>query len=175
MTGGVENRPSRKSNKSSTLMFNIMACKCKNGSTEIDFLTLCPGGTAANANYLLNLTHYTCGNRKLCANGMYPVTADLKFQVRNSPSNVGNGVYCCDVLCSGTVTYMPYKCGVNCQCEQCMVTDNILVTMCVPCSSADTPTVTAGTAVATPTNISDCCNVTDAIAIATSFNVTTGA
>lgn len=152
-----------------------MACKCKNGTTEIDFLTLVPGGTAANATYLLNATHFTCGNRKLCANSMYPVTANLQFQVLNAPHSVGNGTYCCDVLCSGTVTYMPYKIGGNCQCNQCPTTDNVFVTMCVPCSSADVPTITAGTAVATPTNISDCCNVTDAIAIATSFNVTTGA
>ncbi len=151
-----------------------MACNCKNGSTKIDFLTLVPGGTAANANYLLSLTHYTCGNRKLCANGMYPITANLQYQVLNTPHDVGNGVFCCDVLCSGTVTYMPYKQG-GCNCNQCPVTDNVFVTMCVPCSAATTPTVTGGNAVATPTILSDCCNVTNAVAITTSFNVTTGA
>ena len=149
-------------------------CNCKNGTTEIDFLTLVPGGTAANANYLLNLTHYTCGNRKLCDNGLYPVTADLNFQVRNAPVPVGNGVYCCDVLCTGTVTYMPYKLnGCNCGCNQCPVTDNVFVSMCVPCSSEATPTITAGDAVATPTEIRDCSTVTNAVAITTSFNVTT--
>jgi len=154
-----------------------MSCNCKNGTTEIDFLTLVPGGTAANANYLLSLTHYTCGNRKICANGFYPISANLGYQVLNAPHDVGNGVFCCDVLVSGNVTYMPYKCGCNqqCPCNQCPVTDNVFVTLCVPCSSAAVPTVTAGSVVATPTNLTDCCNVTNAVALTTSFNVTTGA
>lgn len=154
-----------------------MACNCKNGTTEIDFLTLVPGGAAAAANYVLNLTHFTCGNRKICANGFFPITADLKYQVIGQPNDLGNGVFCCDILCTGTVTYMPYKCGCNqqCPCNQCPVTDNIFVTMCVPCSSAAVPTLTAGKAVATPTNLTDCCNVTNAVGIAASFNVTTAA
>ena len=152
-----------------------MACNCKNGTTEIDFLTLVPGGTAENATYQLDLTHYTCGNRKICANGFFPITANLTYQALGTPHSVGNDTYCCDVLCSGTVTYMPYKngCGQQCPCNQCPVTDNIFVTMCVPCSSATTPTITAGTVVATPTNLKDCCNVTNAVGLATSFNVTT--
>lgn len=154
-----------------------MPCNCKNGTTEIDFLTLIPGGTAEDANYLLSLTHFCCGNRKICANGLYPISANLNFQVQNTPVSVGNGAYCCDVLCVGTVTYMPYKTGCNgqCPCNQCPVTDNVFVTMCVPCSSAVAPTLTAGTVVATPTDVKDCCNVTNAVALTTSFNVTTGA
>lgn len=151
-----------------------MSCNCKNGTTEIDFLTLVPGGTAANANYLLSLTHFTCGNKKICANGFYPLTANLNYTVLNTPHNVGNNTYCCDVLVAGQVTYMPYRCG-NCQCNQCPVTENVYVTLCVPCSSEAIPTLTAGTAVATPTNLSDCCSITNAVAITTSFNVTTGA
>lgn len=152
-----------------------MACNCKNGTTEIDFLTLVPGGTAADANYLLNLTHWTCGNRKICANGFFPITADLKYQVMGVPQDLGNGVFCCDVLCTGTVTYMPYKCGQQCQCNQCPVTDNIFVTLCVPCASSAVPTITAGSSVATPTNLTDCCNVTNAVGVAASFNVATAA
>jgi hypothetical protein len=151
-------------------------CNCKNGTTVIDFLTLVPGGTAANANYVLNLTHYTCGHRKLCANGYMPVTANLNYQVLGTPNDLGNGTYCCDVLCTGQVTYMPYKCGDNrCKCNTCPVTDNIYVTMCVPCSSVEVPTITAGKAVAAPSDVKDCCPVTNAIGIATSFNVTTAA
>lgn len=153
-----------------------MSCNCKNGITEIDILTLVPGGTAANANYLLSLTHHTCGNRKLCASGFYPVTADLNYKVLGAPQSVGNGVFCCDVLCTGTVTYMPYKCGCEhpgCQCNQCPVTDNVYVTLCVPCSSAVAPTITGGEVVATPTNLTDCCPTTNAVGISTSFNVTT--
>lgn len=152
-----------------------MPCNCKNGKTEIDFLTLVPGGTAENANYQLALTHYTCGNRKICATGFFPVSANLQYRVLGSPQSIGNGTYCCDVLVTGTCTYMPYKCGCNqqCPCNQCPVTDNIYFTLCVPCSSATAPTITGGEVVATPTNLTDCCNVTNAVGISTSFNVTT--
>lgn len=150
-----------------------MSCNCKNGTTEIDFLTAVPGGTAADATYLMSLTHYTCGNRKICVNGYYPITSNLSYQVQGTPHEVGNGVYCCDVLVSGTVTYMPYKCGQQCQCNQCPVTDNVFVVVCVPCSTAATPTITAGTVAATPTNLSDCCSVTNAVALTTTFNVAT--
>lgn len=150
-----------------------MACNCKNGTTEIDFLTLVPGGTATDATYQLSLTHYTCGNRKICATGFFPVTANLDYKVLGTPQSVGNDTYCCDVLCTGTCTYMPYRCGSQCQCNQCPVTDNIYFTLCVPCSSAVAPTITAGTTVATPTNLTDCCNITNAVGISTSFNVAT--
>lgn len=142
-----------------------------NGRTFIDFLTLVPGGTAEDATYQIALTHYCCGNRKVCINEALPIAADLKFQVLGEPHSVGNGTFCCDVLCTGTCTYMPYRCG--CQCGQCPVTDNIYCTMCVPCSSAETPIITAGIAVASPTNVQPCCGVTNAIGINCSFNVAT--
>ena len=152
-----------------------MSCNCKNGTTEIDFLTLVPGGTAENATYQLALTHYTCGNKKVCVNGYYPITADLNYRVIGTPQSLGNGTFCCDVLVTGTCTYMPYKCNCNnqCPCNQCPVTDNVFVTLCVPCASSAVPTITAGTTVATPTNLKDCCNTTNAVGITTSFNVAT--
>ena len=139
---------------------------CNNGKTFIDFLTTVAGGTAADSNYLLSLTHYNCGNRKLCTSEMFPITADLKFTPMGVPQSVGNGVYCCDVLCSGTVTYMPYTCG--CQCGICPVTDNIYCSFCVPCSSTTPPTITAGDTVATPANVQPCCNVTNAVSLSVS-------
>ena len=143
-----------------------------NGKTIVEYLTPVAGGTAANATYLLALDHFTCGNRKLCTQGeIFPVSADIKFQPLGSPVDVGNGSYCQEVLCSGTCTYMPYVCG--CQCNVCPRTENIYCTICVPCSSATTPTLTAGTAVASPTNVQPCCNVTNAIAITTTLNVAT--
>lgn len=148
-----------------------MACNCNNGKTFIDFLTAVPGGTAEEATYQLALTHYTCGNRKLCINEAYPITADLKFTPLGTPKSVGNETYCCDVLCSGTCTYMPFKCG--CNCGVCPQTDNIYTTLCVPCSSATTPTITAGVAQCSPTNVQPCCNVTNAISLTTSFKVAT--
>lgn len=145
-----------------------MACN-NNGKTVVVSLTTIPGGTAANASYLLALDHYTCGNRKLCTQEVFPVTADLKFNALGTPVDVGNGSYCCEVLVSGTCTYMPYTCG----CNQCPRTENVYTTICVPCSSASAPTLTSGTAVAAPTNVRPCCNVTNTIAITTTINVTT--
>ena len=144
-----------------------------NGKTFVVSLTTIAGGTAANANYLLQLDHFTCGNKKLCVQEVFPVSADLKAQAIGTPVNVGNGSYCQEVLISGTCTYMPYKCG--CQCGVCPQTENIYCTICVPCSSAVTPTLTIGNSVASPTNVQPCCNTTNAIAVTTTLNVTTGA
>ena len=144
---------------------------CNNGKTFVVSLTTVPGGTAANANYLLALDHYTCGNRKLCTQETFPVTADLKATPIGLPVDVGNGTFCQEVLISGTCTYMPYRCG--CQCGVCPVTDNIYCTICVPCSSATTPALAVGTSVAMPTNVQPCNSVTNCVAITTTLNVTT--
>ena len=149
-----------------------MACN-NNGKTFVVSLTTVPGGTAADADYLLALDHYTCGGRKLCVNEAFPVTADLKATAIGAPVSVGNNTYCCEVLVSGSCTYMPYVCG--CNCNVCPRTENIYTTICVPCSAATTPTLTIGSSVAAPTNVQPCCNVTNAIAITTSLNVATGA
>ena len=144
-----------------------------NGKTFVVSLTTIPGGTAANASYLLALDHYTCGNRKLCTQEVFPVTADLKATAIGLPVDVGNSSYCQEVLISGTCTYMPYQAG--CNCGVCPRTENIYCTICVPCSAATSPTLAVGTSVAAPTNVQPCCSVTNAIAITTSINVTTGA
>ena len=146
---------------------------CSNGKTFVVSLTTIPGGTAADASYLLQLDHYTCGNKKLCTQEVFPVTSDLKATPIGLPVDVGNGSYCQEVLISGTCTYMPYKCG--CQCNVCPVTENIYTTICVPCSAATTPTLAIGNAVASPTNVKPCWSVTNDIAITTTLNVTTGA
>lgn len=149
---------------------------CNNGKTFVVSVTTYPGGTAADANYLLQLDHYTCGNRKLCTQEMFPVTADLKATPIGSPVAMpvnGTSQYCQEVLISGTCTYMPYKCG--CQCGICPQTENIYCTVCLPCSSNATPTLTVGTPAAAPTGAQPCCNVTNCVAITTVINVATGA
>lgn len=146
---------------------------CNNGKTFVVSVTTISGGTEANANYLLMLDHYTCGNRKLCTQEIFPISADLKATAIGSPVDVGNGSFCQEVLVSGTCVYMPYVCG--CQCNVCPREEQIYCTLCVPCSSAAVPTLTIGNSVAAPTNVKPCCNVTNAIAITTSLNVTTGA
>lgn len=147
---------------------------CKNGKTDVVFLTAVPGGTATDATYLLNLKHYTCGNRKVCANERIPITSDLNYQVLGTPYNVGNDTYCCNVLCYGTVVYVPYKCGNNnCSCTPCQVQDNIYTTICVPCSSTTIPTITKGNVIANPTDLINCTDITNVIGLNTTFNVST--
>lgn len=142
-----------------------------NGKTFVVSLTTVPGGTAANADYLLALDHFTCGNKKLCTSETYPITANLQATPLGQPVDVGNATFCQEVLVSGTVTYMPYKYG--CQCNLCPVSENIYTTICVPCSSNVVPKVGIETAVASPTNVQPCCNVTNCIAITTTINVAT--
>ena len=142
-----------------------------NGKTFVISLTTIPGGTAADASYLLQLDHYTCGNRKLCTQEVFPVTAELKATALGLPVDVGNGSYCQEVLINGSCTYMPFTCG--CKCNVCPRTENIYCVVCVPCSAATTPTLAIGTSAASPTNVQPCCNVTNCIAITTTINVTT--
>lgn len=155
-----------------------MACNSNNGQTYVNTCIPAAGGTATSTTYVLDLIHYTCGNKKICANGAFPITADLKYQVLGTPQDLGNGVYNVDILVSGTCTYMPYRNGQNncgCQCSPCPVTENIWTTLSVPYGAATTPEITAGTVKAAPTNLRDCCNTTNAVSLTTSFEVAAGA
>ena len=153
-----------------------MACY-QNGQTYVNTCIPAPGATATDATYVLDLTHYTCGNRKICVNGAYPTTSDLKYRVMGTPQSLGNDVYQCDILVSGTVSYMPYRqgqnCGCGCQENTCPVTENVWCTVSVPWSAAAAPAITAGVVEATPTNVRDCCNLTNAVSLVTSFNLAT--
>ena len=152
-----------------------MACNCKNGTDVLDFLSLVPGGTAANATYLLGLTHNTCGNRKMSVSDTsHPVKGELTATVVGEPQDVGNGTFCCEVLISGTVTYCPCGC-----CSP--RTEYVSIERCLPCSSSTVPTVTIGNVVCSPEPIvcsdSGCCqwtcSGTNKIAITTSVNIAT--
>ena len=151
-----------------------MACNSYNGQTFVDTCIPAPGATATNATYVVSMTHYNCGNRKLCANGAYPVTADLNYKAVGAPQSVGNDAYVQDILITGTCTYMPYRQNGNngCGCN-CPVTENVWATVSVPVSSATAPTVTAGDTIAAPTNLRDCCSITNAESIVGSFNLAT--
>ena len=151
-----------------------MACNNYNGQTFVNTCIPAPGATATAATYVVDLTHYTCGNRKICANGAYPVTADLKYKAVGAPQAVGNDAYVQDVLITGTCTYMPHKNNQNCGCGcNCPVTENIWATVSVPVASDTAPTVTAGETIASPTNLKDCCNITNAVSLVGSFNLAT--
>lgn len=146
-----------------------------NGQTYVNTCIAAPGATATDATYVVDLTHYTCGNRKICANGAYPVTGDLKYRAVGTPQSVGNDTYVQDILITGDVTYMPYRygqSGASCPCN-CPVTENIWASVSVPVSSATAPTVTAGDVIASPTNMKDCCSITNAVSLVGSFNLAT--
>ena len=148
-----------------------------NGETYINSVIPAAGATATDATYVVDLTHYLCGNRKMCANSAYPVTADLNYKVLNSPRSVGNDTYQVDILISGIVTYMPYRngqCYNGCDCN-CPRSENIWATVSVPWSSATAPAITAGEAYASPTNMRDCCSITNACSCTGSFNLATAA
>lgn len=156
-----------------------MACNCKNGTDQPDFLTPVPGGTPANATYQLGLTHYTCGCRKmLLADPTHPVIAELTVTPIGTPIDLGNDTFCQECVIAGTVTYCP--------CNSCSPrVEYVSHRECLPCSSDAVPTITVGTVAASPKPIkvyvnNGCCGCcqktlpcTNQIAITTSINVTT--
>lgn len=159
-----------------------MSCNCNsnNGKTYINSILPLPKAVASatSTTYVFDLTHYLCGNRKLCINAAYPLSAVLNYQVQ-SIEPVGNGAYDCTILCTGQCTYMPYKCGCNscnpcnnCNpCNICPQTDYIFCQFNIPLTSETVPTLTAGIAVCDPANVSDCCNTTNAVSISSSLLV----
>ena len=156
-----------------------MPCNCnckKNGQDVQDFLLSSP--TAGT--YVLGLTHYTCGQRKMAlSDPARPVIANLSVSAVGEPIDVGNSMYCQECLVSGTVTYCP--CG---SCEP--RTEYVSYQCCLPCTSATQPTLTLGEVKASPKPIKyyinngcGCCQgtrpCTNQIAITTSIEVTAGA
>ena len=121
-----------------------MACNCKNGTDQPDFLTPVPGGTPANATYQLGLTHYTCGCRKmLLADPTHPVIAELTVTPIGTPIDLGNDTFCQECVIAGTVTYCP--------CNSCSPrVEYVSHRECLPCSSDAVPTITVGTVAASP-------------------------
>ena len=153
-------------------------CNCRNGQDVLDFLTPAPGGTAADATYIVGLTHNTCGGRNLpVVNPDRPVIANLTATPVGTPINLGNDTYCQECKITGTVTYCP--------CCSCVPqTEYVSKQVCLPCSAATSPTLAIGEAVASPKPVTvyrnttcGCCqstlNCTKQIAITTSINVTT--
>lgn len=150
-----------------------MGCFNTNGQTYVNTCVPVPGASATSATYVVDLTHFTCGNRKICANGAYPVTGSLSYKVLDAPKSVGNNSYVVDVLITGTCTYLPYRtgqstCGCGCNCP---ISENVWATVSVPVASAAVPTITAGDVLASPTNLRDCCSVTNAVSLVSSFNL----
>ena len=149
-----------------------MKCKSRNGETFINTLVPVPGGTATDTDYVIDMTHYLCGNRQVCANSSFPISCNLNYRVL-SVEAVGDA-FVANIFISGQVSYKPYRSGNGyCGCEDnCYKTDNIWATCAVPVTTAATPTVTGGAVNAQAANLRDCCSVSDAVSLVTSFNVT---
>ena len=156
-------------------------CNCKNGTDSLDFLIPVAGGTETDATYTIGLTHYTCGGRNmLLADPTHPVIAELTATPVGTPIDTDNGAFCQECIVAGTVTYRP--------CNSCSPrVEYVSKRMCLPCSSATSPTLTIGKVSASPKPITvylnnGCCGCcqstkpcTNQIAITTSINVATGA
>jgi len=152
-----------------------MACNSQNGKTYFNSLTPYPGGTDASTTYMLDATHYTCGNRQMCvsADG-FPLASNIDVQVLGVPRALGTE-YCCDVRCICDLTYQQvYRCGNGCP-NSCLVTEKVIVTKCIPCPSADVPTVTAVGVSASPVGASCGCPSTNVCEVEFAFTVATGA
>lgn len=153
-----------------------MACNSQNGKTYYNSLTPYPGGTDASTTYLLDATHYTCGNRQMCVNSAdgFPLASNVDIQVLGVPRAVGSE-YCCDVRCICDLTYQQvYRCGNGCP-NSCLQTEKVIVTKCIPCPSADVPTVTALGVSASPVGASCGCPSTNVCEVEFTFTVATGA
>jgi len=153
-----------------------MACNSQNGKTYYNSLTPYPGGTDASTSYLLDCTHYTCGNRQMCVNSAdgFPLASNVDIQVLGVPRAVGSE-YCCDVRCICDLTYQQvYRCGNGCP-NSCLQTEKVIVTKCIPCPSADVPTVTALGVSASPVGASCGCPSTNVCEVEFTFTVATGA
>lgn len=141
---------------------------CNNGKTYLNSLVPFPGGES----YLANLTHYTCGGRRICSLESFPVTANLAYKVQDI-EQVGEGLYNLNILATGTVSYMPYNPG--CPCGSCPVTEPIYAYLSVPYTSETAPTITPGDCVCKLNGISCACNTSSSIDITAAFTLVAAA
>ena len=139
-----------------------------NGKTFLNSLTPFPGATEDAASYLINLTHYTCGGKRICALESFPVTADFNYKVQ-SVEEVGKGLYELNLLAVGTVSYMPYNPG--CPCGSCPVTEPIYAYLSVPVTANTGIDVVPGETVTSLNGISCACNTSSSINISAAFTV----
>lgn len=149
-----------------------MACRTNNGGTVVNFLTPFPGSTDTDAAYLLQLTHYTCGNKQMCLNNAdgLPIVSNLSLQQVGSIRPLGNDTYCCNVRCVCDLTYQQIS-GNGCCPNYCLQTEKCVAEACVPLKSADAVTLTPNGAVVTPLQVSCRCNTTNTCSIDVSFGI----
>lgn len=143
---------------------------CRNGSTSVNFLT--PYPAADPQSYLLQLTHWTCGNKQMCLNNGegLPIVSNLSIQQVGEIQPLGGDTYCVEVRCVCDLTYQQIS-GNACCPNYCLQTEKCVATVCVPLTSSDPVTLTANGASVMPVRISCRCNTTNTVSIDVSFIV----
>jgi len=147
-----------------------------NGKTYVNFLTPVPGSTETSASYVLGLTHYTCGNKKMCVNNAdgFPIASNLDVQILGAPQQLQDGVYCCNVRCICDLTYEQVY-GYGCCPNTCLQTEKVVAVVCVPVTSDTVPTVSASGVTASPANVNCGCSSTNEASLNISFTLETTA
>ena len=154
-----------------------MACNNRNGKTYFNSLTPFPGGTEESTSYLMDCTFYTCGNKQMCVNSAegYPFARNFEAQVLNVPRPLGDGLYCCDVRFTCQLVYQQvYRCGCVCP-NNCLQSEDVVVTRCIPCPSADVPVVKAVGVSASPVGVTCGCPSTNVADVEFAFTVESSA
>lgn len=147
----------------------------QNGKTFVNFLTPVTPATGTGASYLLNLTYFTCGNKKMCVNNSegFPVASNLDVQILGAPRLIPNtSVYCCDVRVICSLTYEQVY-GCNCCQNTCLQTETVVATVCVPVTSADIPIVSQSGVTAVPANVNCGCSTTNEASLSVAFTLET--
>lgn len=135
-------------------------------------MTPFPGATDTEASYLINLTHYTCGGRKICALESFPITANLNYTIQDTVE-VGKGLYDMTVLATGTITYMPYNPGRPC--NTCPITEPIYTYLSVPVTANVGNSIAPNEVVCSLNGINCACNTSSSIDLTAAFTVNTAA
>ena len=143
---------------------------CRNGSTSVNFLT--PYPAADPQSYLLQLTHWTCGNKQMCLNNGegLPIVSNLSIQQVGEIQPLGGDTYCAEIRCVCDLTYQQIS-GNACCPNYCLQTEKCVATVCVPLLSSDPVTFTPNGASVMPMRISCRCNTTNTVSIDVSFSV----
>ena len=149
----------------------------QNGKTFVNFLTPVQGSTEESASFVLGLTYYTCGNKKMCVNNSqdFPIASNLDVQVLGAPVLIpGTTAYCCNVRCICDLTYEQiYGCG--CCPNTCLQTEKVVATVCFPVTSADVPIVAAKGVLAAAANVACGCSTTNEASLNIAFTLDTAA
>lgn len=148
--------------------------KCFNGNAYVkSVLPIVVSATPSTTEqtYQLDLDYLLCGNRKVCLNSSYPITAQVTFSAGSAVS-LGNNNYSIPVTVTGQVTYKPYVQGCSCVCPKSEPFSVVVNLPAFNSTAVPTATVAAATAIADAVPVEDCCSLTNKISIQTTIAIT---